>query len=254
MSACRFYVYVLIRPNGEPFYVGMGSGNRMAQHEDFARRGERSHKANVIRSIWAQGHEVGKAIVARFDSDREAKVCERRMITEFGRADLGLGPLINRTDGGDGVTGWSADFRRLHSIRTRAGMAPAEVKDHCRRHMLKLRRTPAFQAARLAGIQKFWSDPANREARAEALREHAKANPDRHAAAVAARNAAQDTPEVREKMRLAKLGKPRDPAAVAKTAAANRGQKRREGTGARISAAKRAAFARRRAEQEARHV
>src|SRR5689334_3690804 len=50
----RYYTYVLRRPDGEAFYVGKGKAYRLFGHEVQARTGERSHKLNVIRSIWAR--------------------------------------------------------------------------------------------------------------------------------------------------------------------------------------------------------
>lgn len=83
---------MLLRPNGEPFYVGMGSGDRLMVHERRARF-ERSHKASTIRSIWAQGAEVERVIVDKFDTDLEAKALEIALIASIGRRDLGTGPL-----------------------------------------------------------------------------------------------------------------------------------------------------------------
>src|SRR3546814_18629440 len=74
--AGRFYVYVLYRPDGRPFYVGKGQNRRALEHEAEARRahpfGESNpFKCNVIRKIIRKGggikseeRRVGKECVS----------------------------------------------------------------------------------------------------------------------------------------------------------------------------------------------
>src|SRR5690349_1278384 len=59
----RFYVYILSRPDGRPFYVGKGSGRRIFDHDSEARSGHQCHKCNVIRKIWQQGGQVQRHTV-----------------------------------------------------------------------------------------------------------------------------------------------------------------------------------------------
>lgn len=67
----KFYVYVLSKPGGTPFYIGYGCSGRgpMARillHESEARSKPRQrqnkHKLNTIRAIWASGYSVDRAI------------------------------------------------------------------------------------------------------------------------------------------------------------------------------------------------
>ena len=111
----KSYVYVLSRPDGTPFYVGVGTSDRILNHEREARRGLKSHKAAIIRKIISSGDSVWYSISGWFEIWGDAAKEERRLIAEIGRFDLGRGPLANRTDGGDGIVGL---------IRT---------KEHCRR-------------------------------------------------------------------------------------------------------------------------
>lgn len=111
----KSYVYVLSRPDGTPFYVGVGTGDRILNHEREMRRGFRGHKTAIIRKIIASGENIRYSISAWFEIWRDAALEERRLIAKIGRYDLGLGPLSNRTDGGDGIVGL---------IRT---------QEHCRR-------------------------------------------------------------------------------------------------------------------------
>lgn len=78
-----FYVYLLLRPNGEPFYVGKGTGDRIDRHEKEAGRGGASFKCQTICEIWGSGGKVGKEIVFRTDSADEAYQIEARLIAKF---------------------------------------------------------------------------------------------------------------------------------------------------------------------------
>src|SRR5229473_225113 len=103
---CRpFYVYVLHRPNGEPFYVGKGVADRVFDHEAEARNTLRlTHKLNVIRNLHRAGLVVHYRLDASFEDESEALAHERFLISKIGRHDLKLGPLTNQTDGGEGTS------------------------------------------------------------------------------------------------------------------------------------------------------
>jgi hypothetical protein len=91
-----YYVYEHYKPNcDEPFYVGKG-------HLDRA-------YSNYCRNPWWQnivnkhGREV--RFVAENLSEIDAFWLENMCIKGWGRADLGEGPLVNMTDGGEGQCG-----------------------------------------------------------------------------------------------------------------------------------------------------
>lgn len=118
-SASRYYVYVLGTPDGQPFYVGKGCGDRAFQHEAEARGTlRRSHKLNLIRKILRTGGELRYALAAFFDDESDAHRLERGLIRRIGRHDLGTGPLTNQTDGGEGTANPSEESRqrRLASL------------------------------------------------------------------------------------------------------------------------------------------
>jgi hypothetical protein len=104
----RFYVYVLLRPDGQPFYVGKGLGRRVFQHEMEARNTTlRTHKLNVIREILRAGGSIAYAVPHFCDDETQAHAFEVALIAKLGRHDHRRGPLTNQTDGGEGVTGLS---------------------------------------------------------------------------------------------------------------------------------------------------
>lgn len=101
------YVYILRKPDGTPFYVGVGTQRRLLAHEEEAKRhtGRRGRKHATIRKIWRTGGVVRYQIAGWFDVWEDALAVEVRLIAEIGRADLGKGPLTNLTDGGEGAPG-----------------------------------------------------------------------------------------------------------------------------------------------------
>jgi hypothetical protein len=128
-QAEHHYIYVLCYADGRPFYVGKGVNERLFCHESEARNlPTRSHKLNVIRSIFKSGSRLGYVLDSFFSDERHALARERRLIQEIGRHDLRTGPLTNQTDGGEGASNPS-----LASRRRRAATLGGEAADDDRR-------------------------------------------------------------------------------------------------------------------------
>lgn len=102
----KSYVYVLSKPDGTAFYVGVGTGRRIRLHEPRAVAAAKPNAAQlIIRGIIDAGGGLKYRLVGWFEDWQAAAAEERRLIAEIGRADLGLGPLANRTNGGQGLGG-----------------------------------------------------------------------------------------------------------------------------------------------------
>lgn len=104
-----FYTYIYYDPsrNNEPFYIGKGQGNRAWSHF-------RSNRQCpfVSRLKYMKKNHIKPVIGLYSDLEEEfAHLLEQELISKFGRKDLGLGPLLNMTDGGEGASGivWSKE-------------------------------------------------------------------------------------------------------------------------------------------------
>ncbi len=97
-----FYSYIYFDPsrNDEPIYVGKGHGNRAWKHlkkkgrHPFIQRLQFMKKNNVDPDI---------KVIQALNEDH-AFFIEECLIKIYGRKDLKLGPLLNLTNGGDGVS------------------------------------------------------------------------------------------------------------------------------------------------------
>lgn len=72
----KYYVYVLLRPDGRPFYVGKGINKRVLEHEAEAIRGHpvgesNPFKCNVIRKIFRDGEEIKYEIDSVYEASEQ---------------------------------------------------------------------------------------------------------------------------------------------------------------------------------------
>jgi hypothetical protein len=101
----RFYTYAYLREDGTPYYIGKGKGRRLYKKG----KGEVGKPTDKSRIIYLKQNIT----------EDEALKHEIYMIAVFGRKDLGTGILRNKTNGGDGVSGYKPDEEMCFSISTR---------------------------------------------------------------------------------------------------------------------------------------
>ena len=99
----NYYTYIYYDPsrNNEPIYVGKGQKERAWGHL-------RSKKGGpfINRLRYMQRNNINPIIGLYAGIDEEfALFLEEELISKYGRKDLGLGPLLNLTDGGEGLSG-----------------------------------------------------------------------------------------------------------------------------------------------------
>lgn len=135
--AGRFYVYVLCRPDGQPFYVGKGVNRRALEHEAEARRnhpiGEiNPFKCNIIRKIIRDGGRIIYRVEALYDSPDQQACLEREalLIKTYGR--LHEGGCLSNLAGGLGSLSGAAP----HSLVRHADTLSGEPADNLERAIL----------------------------------------------------------------------------------------------------------------------
>ena len=99
----NYYVYMYLREDGTPYYIGKGTCRR----------------AWKVAGRAVSRPEDESRIVIHADNltEDQALSLEMELIAEYGRKDNGTGILRNLTDGGDGISGHS------HSEETKQKMS-----------------------------------------------------------------------------------------------------------------------------------
>jgi len=96
-------VYILFRSwNGIPCYVGKGAYSQPLRHQKWGMKHENRHLARIFAKA---GGVLPFVVVREGLTTEEANEVEIAFIKAIGRADKGLGPLTNHTDGGEGALG-----------------------------------------------------------------------------------------------------------------------------------------------------
>lgn len=122
----EYYVYLWFRIDGSPLYVGKGKGQRWLARN-------RRHNPQLCRTIAKYGDRLPIVKIRENLDHGAACEIEAALIRAIGRADLGLGPLVNLTDGGDGAPG----FRHSEENKTKMKRAwkrrpPASAESRAR--------------------------------------------------------------------------------------------------------------------------
>lgn len=102
----RYYVYAYLRIDGTPYYIGKGTKDRAWKHCKHDSVHPPKNKSQVV-------------ILENCLTEVGAFALERRLIRWYGRVDLNTGILHNKTDGGEGGSGYkrSVESRLAQSKR-----------------------------------------------------------------------------------------------------------------------------------------
>lgn len=113
------YVYILFRPwDGSPCYVGKGRLHRWKMHENSGA----NHPNKSLAAVYARaGGPIPKVKCREALTNAEAFETEIALIRAIGRGELG--PLVNKTNGGDGASG------NKHTPESRAKISATKKKN-----------------------------------------------------------------------------------------------------------------------------
>jgi hypothetical protein len=121
----------------EIFYIGVGKDKKRA----YSKSGRNIHWQRIVNKY---GYQVDILINGcRYD---EARNVEIGMIKDFGRSDLGLGSLVNKTDGGEGNINPSKETRKKLSDSKIGKSSWSKnknfTKEHCKNIAIALKNKP----------------------------------------------------------------------------------------------------------------
>lgn len=158
-----FTVYVYRDPrqerHGEVIYVGKGS-IRTGRHRQHLWRATNARLKRKIAKFSKAGLHPIIEIVGTFALEAEAFAEEIRLIAKYGRADLGLGPLCNLSDGGDGAAGAQRSSKERQRLRDQWKNGAADAVKAGNRASWA---DPARRAIRIASIKEARSTPESKE-------------------------------------------------------------------------------------------
>lgn len=167
----EFCVYIWVDPKSDiPRYVGKGLLDRPSKH--LAPSAD-TRISRLLKKRLREGYEVTPYVMP-VKSEDEAFELEILFIATFGRLDRGEGPLFNKTDGGDGVSG--------HQFSEESKLKMKEAQE------------------------KYWADSVKREQQSEKRKKYFDKPGTREANGIAS-SARYNDPVYREREKL-KRGKP----------------------------------------------
>lgn len=127
------YIYKKFKFDYEPFYVGMGKGNRMEEHVKQINYKKRNIKDvdKTVFDILASGKNPIRFKLYENITVESAKRLEKYLIKLIGRKNLNEGPLNNLTNGAEGFIG----FHDKKWILIRPNNEEYIIENHLRKNL-----------------------------------------------------------------------------------------------------------------------
>ena len=129
-----YYVYAYLRKDNTPYYIGKGKENRAF---------DKNH------SIAVPIDQSRIMFIEQNLTEQEALSLEIKLINQFGRKDLSTGILRNKTNGGEGLSGYK------HTKKTKQKMSKPKSKNHVANMAIALtgRTLTAEHCANMAAVR-----------------------------------------------------------------------------------------------------
>jgi len=230
-----FYVYALCRPSGSVCYIGKGRGKRWKANGSSGN----PHLRRIVRNA---GGDLPKFKLREGLSEHDAFALEKGLIHLLGKVKNG-GPLVNITDGGDGVSGLRHSLKTIRKLRQkqkgnkyRLGQHPTPETRAKLSASKKGRPLSLAHRKALSRAQKK-RPPCSEETRRKisAAKTGKKWSPERRAILRAANRSRE--PEVRKRISRAVRAAMKRPGVLDKYRLAQTGKKHSEETKAKMSLA-----------------
>ena len=131
------------------FYIGIGKSNK----RPYSKNHRNTYWHNIVNK---HGYKI--EIISENITWDEAKEMECRLILEYGRLDLKTGSLVNMTNGGEGISGYShtEEWKKESSKRNKNKVIGEEQRKIISSYMKNRKITTEFKEKVSIGVKKYF--------------------------------------------------------------------------------------------------